>query len=86
MKVAWSIDPFGHSATASHLLHLSGIDAMYIHRAHYAVKKHLAFKKQLEFVWQQDWGVCAERFKFERIAVILIYIFDKLEQEIIRIK
>lgn len=73
VKVAWSIDPFGHSSTASHLLHLSGIDAMYIHRAHYAVKKHLAFKKQLEFMWQQDWDRKTDSSIFCHLSPYLFY-------------
>ena len=57
VEMAWASDPFGHSPTMTYLLHHSGIKAMFIQRAHYAVKKHLAFRRHLEFEWHQSWGM-----------------------------
>ncbi|XP_035828078.1 alpha-mannosidase 2 [Aplysia californica] len=52
---SWSIDPFGHSATAPYLWHRAGMSNMVVQRVHQAVKTSLVKHKSLEFNWRQMW-------------------------------
>lgn len=54
-EYSWAIDPFGHSATHSHLLKASGLQGMVIQRLHYAWKHWLAEHKTGEFRWRPRW-------------------------------
>jgi alpha-mannosidase II len=51
-RVAWQIDPFGHSALTPSAFRLMGFEALVLNRIHYAVKDRFKHQKQMEFIWQ----------------------------------
>jgi len=50
-RVAWQIDPFGHSIMTPSLWAVMGLDAFVGNRVHYRVKYWLKAHRQLEFIW-----------------------------------
>lgn len=50
-KIAWQIDPFGHSSVTPSLFALMGFEALVINRIHYSEKDYLK-AKSLEFIWR----------------------------------
>eukprot|EP00775_Hariotina_reticulata_P012334 gene12334-12467_t len=64
-KVAWQIDPFGHSATQAALLSAAaGFEALFFGRADYQDMRTRAAQKQLELLWRpsQSWGKWGQVF------------------------
>lgn len=51
-KIAWQIDPFGHSSDTPAIYASMGYDALVINRIHFAHKAALKKESQMEFVWQ----------------------------------
>nr|CAD2164236.1 unnamed protein product [Meloidogyne enterolobii] len=51
-RVAWQIDPFGHSREHSNIAKLLGNKALFFARTHYKELKYRADNKQLEFRWK----------------------------------
>ena len=51
-RIAWSIDPFGHSSITPSLASLMGYDALVINRIHHESKKAFKEAKQMEFIWR----------------------------------
>lgn len=51
-RVAWQIDPFGHSREHSNIAKLLGNNALFFARTHYKELKYRAGNKQLEFKWK----------------------------------
>jgi hypothetical protein len=50
-KVAWQIDPFGHSAISPTLFKKMGYEALVINRIHHKIKSTLKINKNMEFIW-----------------------------------
>ena len=50
-RVAWQIDPFGHSSVTPTLFTLMGMQALVINRVHHQIKDFLKEKKMMEFIW-----------------------------------
>ena len=50
-RVAWQIDPFGHSAVTPTLFALMGFQAVVINRVHHQIKDYLKEKQMMEFIW-----------------------------------
>ncbi|TKR73105.1 hypothetical protein L596_020456 [Steinernema carpocapsae] len=50
-KVAWQIDPFGHSKEFANLASKFGFSALFFARMHYLEKESRISDKSLEFVW-----------------------------------
>lgn len=53
-RIAWQIDPFGHSDLTPQLMHLMGFEGLVINRIHYSIKQQLKASKQMEFFWTWD--------------------------------
>jgi hypothetical protein len=51
-RIAWQIDPFGHSAVTPSLWGLMGFEALVINRIHHALKDTFKGKQQMEFLWR----------------------------------
>ncbi|KAL6080566.1 Alpha-mannosidase 2 [Balamuthia mandrillaris] len=51
-RIAWQIDPFGHSSMTPTLASLVGFDALVINRIHFGLKERFKQTKHMEFVWQ----------------------------------
>ena len=51
-RIAWQIDPFGHSATTPTLFSAMGFDAVVINRIHHELKADFKKKQHLEFIWK----------------------------------
>ena len=51
-RVAWQIDPFGHSAVTPTLFRLMGMQALVINRIHYSVKEYFKEQRHMEFIWK----------------------------------
>ncbi|XP_075729136.1 lysosomal alpha-mannosidase [Rhipicephalus microplus] len=52
VKVAWQIDPFGHSKAFAALVAEMGFDCLVVSRVHHALANHWRDTKRLEFVWK----------------------------------
>ncbi|KAH7975828.1 hypothetical protein HPB52_005634 [Rhipicephalus sanguineus] len=52
VKVAWQIDPFGHSKAFAALVSEMGYDCLVVSRVHHALSNHWRDTKRLEFVWK----------------------------------
>lgn len=53
-RVAWQIDPYGHSRENTALFAQMGFDAVFMGRVHLADKEHRRKQRSLEFVWNTD--------------------------------
>ena len=51
-RIAWQIDPFGHSAATASLFALMGYDALVINRIHFNLKNDFKNQKHMEFIWK----------------------------------
>jgi hypothetical protein len=51
-RIAWSIDPFGHSAASAAIAGAAGYEAFVINRIDHSVKPALKQRAAMEFVWQ----------------------------------
>lgn len=51
-RVAWQIDPFGHSGVTPSLWSLMGFEALVINRIHHSLKDAFKQKRQMEFLWR----------------------------------
>lgn len=63
-KVAWQIDPFGHSKEQANLFAAMNFDALFFAREDYQDRAKRAASKTLEHVWQasQDLGKAGDLF------------------------
>lgn len=64
-RIAWQLDPFGHSAThASLLCSALGFEALIFGRADYQDMAYRAVRRQLELLWRSSdsWGEAATLF------------------------
>eukprot|EP00029_Vermamoeba_vermiformis_P007896 TRINITY_DN3546_c0_g1_i1.p1 TRINITY_DN3546_c0_g1~~TRINITY_DN3546_c0_g1_i1.p1 ORF type:complete len:1137 (-),score=300.82 TRINITY_DN3546_c0_g1_i1:18-3428(-) len=50
-RVAWQIDPFGHSSLTPSLFAKAGFDALVINRIHFDTKTKYKAAKHMEFIW-----------------------------------
>ncbi|KAL1415454.1 hypothetical protein MTO96_006803 [Rhipicephalus appendiculatus] len=64
VKVAWQIDPFGHSKAFAALVSEMGYDCLVVSRVHHALSNHWRDTKRLEFVWksQAEFGSSHDMF------------------------
>ncbi|CAK5039284.1 unnamed protein product [Meloidogyne enterolobii] len=53
-KVAWQIDPFGHSSEHGNMLINIGYEALFFSRMHYLELENRIKNKSLEMLWQTD--------------------------------
>lgn len=51
-RIAWQIDPFGHSSATPALFARMGYEAMVINRIHFDAKSKLKGARSMEFVWR----------------------------------
>ena len=51
-RIAWQIDPFGHSREHSNIVKMMGHKALLFARTHYKELEFRAENKQLEFKWK----------------------------------
>ena len=51
-RVAWQIDPFGHSAVTPTLFRMMGMQALVINRIHWTIKDYFKEQKHMEFIWR----------------------------------
>lgn len=51
-RIAWQIDPFGHSSLTPALYANMGYEAIVLNRVHFALKTDFKRQKHMEFVWQ----------------------------------
>lgn len=51
-RIAYAIDPFGHSAASAAVAATAGYDALVINRIDYTLKEALKGRAAMEFVWQ----------------------------------
>jgi hypothetical protein len=51
-RIAWQLDPFGHSSVSPTLFALMGFDALVINRIHFSEKDNLKSKNFMEFIWR----------------------------------
>jgi alpha-mannosidase len=51
-RVAWQIDPFGHSAVTPTLFSLMGMQSLVINRIHHQIKDYFKEIKHMEFIWK----------------------------------
>ena len=51
-RIAWQLDPFGHSSVSPTAFALMGFDALVINRIHYHEKDFLKSKNMMEFIWR----------------------------------
>lgn len=51
-KVAWQIDPFGHSSVTPSLFQQMGFEALVINRIHHGLKDFFKGKQTMEFLWR----------------------------------
>jgi len=62
-RIAWQIDPFGHSSVTPSLWSLMGFEALVINRIHHSVKDAFKQSRQMEFHWRgADVGQKADMF------------------------
>jgi hypothetical protein len=59
-RVAWHIDPFGHSNANVRLFAEMGFDAFFIGRIDYQEKEKRMTEKTMEFVWRPMWESLGE--------------------------
>lgn len=53
-RVAWQVDPYGHSRENAALFAQMGFDAIFLGRVHVADKEYRRRQRSLEFVWNTD--------------------------------
>lgn len=51
-RIAWQIDPFGHSSVTPALWTLMGFEALVVNRIHHALKDSFKQNQQMEFLWR----------------------------------
>jgi hypothetical protein len=57
-RIAWQIDPFGHSKLTPSLFKLMGYDALVINRIHHRFKGSLRNSRDMEFFWNGSQTGC----------------------------
>uniref|UniRef100_A0A915LPC6 alpha-mannosidase n=1 Tax=Meloidogyne javanica TaxID=6303 RepID=A0A915LPC6_MELJA len=77
-RVAWQIDPFGHSREHSNIAKLLGNKALFFARTHYKELKYRADTKQLEFRWKSDNSILTGAFLRGTYAPPNKFCFDSL--------
>ena len=53
-RVAWQIDPFGHSKTQASLYAQMGYDAVFFARIHYKDRELRHASKSMEMIWEAN--------------------------------
>ena len=51
-KIAWQIDPFGHSREVASLFAQMGFDGLFLGRDDYQDQIHRGLEKKLEMIWK----------------------------------
>jgi alpha-mannosidase len=51
-KIAWQIDPFGHSSVTPTIFNLMGYESLVINRIHHQLKNYFKQEKTMEFLWR----------------------------------
>ena len=66
-RVAWQIDPFGHSAVTPTLFSLMGFQALVINRVHHQIKDYFKEKRHMEFLWT---GYAPSNWTSDRLCAV----------------
>ncbi|CAF1357329.1 unnamed protein product [Adineta ricciae] len=66
-KIAWQIDPFGHSREVGSLFAQMGFDGMFLGRADYQDQIHRGFEKKLEMIWKASANLDRQSWLFAGI-------------------
>ncbi|OWF35943.1 Alpha-mannosidase 2x [Mizuhopecten yessoensis] len=72
-KVAWSIDPFGHSPTLPYLWSQTGYKLAVTQRVSQKYKSVMASRRQLEFTWRQQWDKAGKTDLFCHVPPYKLY-------------
>ena len=76
-KIAWQLDPFGHSSGFAALLAEMGFEATFFSRMNHEEAAALALERDLEFVWQPDFYDTDSSDTQNRKSIFAHKLYDK---------